>query len=114
MNAKCSASSAINGNSLCGSAFNGAVNTYWTPNYNIKNKPNPAQPQGLPAQPKYWIEWISPKADTIGIWQTGHEHSTATLVFGGVKCTLNLNRVRGKYVKFDLSTCASTGAARAL
>ena len=90
LNAPCSASSSYS-TQTCENAFNGIMTggNSWSCDWNVQ-------------QPTYWIEWKSPAADTIKIWQSGHEHSRATLTYAGKTCQLELNG-NGQYIEFNLS-----------
>jgi hypothetical protein len=91
LKAPCSASSSYS-TQTCENAFNGVMTggDNWSCDWNVE-------------QPTYWVEWKGPAADTIKIWQSGHEHSRATLTYEGKICHLDLARVRGRYVEFNLA-----------
>jgi len=70
----CSSSSVI-GNHACQRLFDGNVGTYWSPDY--ANKQANSR--------DYWIEFKAGPADSISIYQSGHEHSYAALTINGGK-----------------------------
>jgi len=70
----CSSSSVI-GNNGCQRLFDGNVGTYWSPDY--ANKQANSR--------DYWIEFKAGPADSISIFQSGHEHSYAALTINGDK-----------------------------
>jgi len=70
----CSSSSVI-GNNGCQRLFDGNMGTYWSPDYANKQKHSR----------DYWIEFKAGPADSISIYQSGHEHSYAALTINGGK-----------------------------
>merc|ERR1712032_1664405 len=70
----CSSSSVI-GNNGCQRLFDGNTGTYWSPDYANKQKHSR----------DYWIEFKAGPADSISIYQSGHEHSYAALTKNGGK-----------------------------